>query len=184
MKATSKLFKFAKKTSRSGAVVNYTRPDLTNKWLWRIQQKAHDNIGQESYSKLSSLVNFYSKNVDNSSNKIDWDFWRQNIRTEGVVEKIKEKNTELSTKTYNIDALAARSAHTSEKYENYNLFLKYNHDLWRRQYTDNLDALYGLISIGDPTMTAQTEFIDYHPGSRQRAAGWRETGFSDESNKF
>jgi hypothetical protein len=184
MKATSKLFKFAKKTSRSGAVVNYTRPDLTNKWLWRIQQKAGDSQGVESASKLSSLVDFYAKKVDMSANSIDWAFWKQNIRTEGVVEKIEEKNKELSGETYNVDALAARSAHTSEKYENYSLFLKYNHDLWRRQYTDNLDALYGLISIGDPSMTAQAEFIDYHPGSRQIASGWRETGFSDQCNIF
>ena len=184
MKATSKLFKFAKKTSRSGAVVNYTRPDLTNKWLWRIAQKAQDSHGQESYSKLSSLVDFYAKNVDMSANKIDWAFWKQNIRTEGVVDKIEEKNKELSGETYNVDALAARSAHTSEKYENYSLFLKYNHDLWRRQYTDNLDALYGLISIGDISMVSTTEMIDYHPGSRQLASGWRETGYSDQSKCF
>ncbi len=36
MKSTMNIFKYSKFTSKSGAVVNYTRQDLTAKWINRV----------------------------------------------------------------------------------------------------------------------------------------------------
>lgn len=41
------------------------------------------------------------------------------MRTEGLVEKIKEKYEDFKTQTYNIDAIAQKSTITSEQYSNY-----------------------------------------------------------------
>jgi hypothetical protein len=46
------------------AVVNYTRNDLTKKWIARIQNKAKDVNAQEAFGKLSSLIDFYNKPVE------------------------------------------------------------------------------------------------------------------------
>jgi len=179
MKSTSKIFNYAKKVSKSGAVVNYTRPDLTRKWLYRVQQKAHDGLGQEASSKLSSLIDYFTSNNGNKVAEINWNYWKQNIRTEGIVDSLKSKNEELGTHEYNVDALAAKSAVTSTKYENYGLFLKYNYAIWMKQYTENLDNMFGAMSIGDPDLVPMQELLSYIPGERENAAGWRETGYTN-----
>lgn len=53
---------------------------------------------------------------------------------------------------YNIDSIASKSAIISEKYNNYGLFLKWNHDLWLRQYLENLESLNGAEALGDISM--------------------------------
>lgn len=184
MKATSKLFNYAKKVSKSGAVVNYTRPDLTKKWLYRVQQKAHDGLGQEGSAKLSSLIDYFTQGSNQKLDEINWNYWKQNIRTEGLVEKLKEKNQELDKHSYNIDTLAAKSAISSTKYENYGLFLKYNYAIWMKQYTDNLDTMYGVLSLGDIQMVNPHELTSYYQGGTAYVAGWRETGYTNNSKKI
>jgi hypothetical protein len=53
----------AKKNTRSlgSSVVPFTRQDLTKKWMGRIQAKAKDSHSQETYMKLSSLIDYYNK---------------------------------------------------------------------------------------------------------------------------
>lgn len=126
---------------------------------------------------MASLVDYYSKPASTSSNKIDWDYWNKTIRTTSIVSKIQQKNESFGEQRYNIDALAAKSAVVSEKYDTIGLFLRYNHDLWKRQYTDNLHALYWVLHLGDLSMTSMSELLDYQPGTRETMAGWRETGF-------
>jgi len=36
-------------------------PDLTKKWMSRIQSKVKDSNSQEAFFKLSSLIDFYNK---------------------------------------------------------------------------------------------------------------------------
>jgi hypothetical protein len=57
--------------SASTAVVNYTSNinlksghDLTKKWMNRIQNKVKDTASQESFLKLSSLIDYYNKPVE------------------------------------------------------------------------------------------------------------------------
>lgn len=161
------------------AVVNYSRPDLTKKWMNRIHAKANDSFGQESANKLSTLVDFYMKPPgDIGKNSIDWDYWQKTIRTEGIVGKMKQKNEDLAKQTYNIDSIALKAAHITEKYNDYGLFLKYNYDLWMEQYVENLNALYGAMHLGDISMISSSELNEYYPGIIETNAGWRETGYS------
>jgi hypothetical protein len=184
MRPVKHIFNYAKKNSRSGAVVQYTRPDLTQKWINRIQAKANDAFSQEAVGKLSSLVGYYSKGLGDVAQKVDWDYWRSNIRTEGLVDKLKSKNQELSEHNYNVDSLAEKSVQTSEKYENYGLFLKYNYELWMNQYSCNLNALYGAMHLGDINMVGHSEMLAYLPGINALACGWRETGFTNPRKFF
>ena len=101
------------------------------------------------------------------------------MRTEGLVDRLREKNEELGNHTYNVEALAEKSVQTSEKFENYNLFLRYNYELWMNQYSTNLNALYGAMHLGDITYVSYTEKLEYLPGINALSCGWRETGYTN-----
>lgn len=171
------LNKTSRRTFSSAVVPHSSKQDLTKKWLNRIQSKARDQWGQESYSKLSSLVDYYTKPPQDYKENIDWEYWSSNIRSSGVVEKIRNIYNDFKNYDYNVDQLAARSAVNSNKYDEYGLLLRYNHDLWMTQYMENLTALHGALELGDIRYIHEQELFQYSPGIREKAAGWRETGF-------
>ncbi len=85
----------------------------------RVQNKVKDVSSQESYLKLSSLVDFYNKPVEPVKENIDWKYWEDNIRSSGIVNKIKSKFDEYKTYSYNIDSIAQRSSINSEVFDQY-----------------------------------------------------------------
>jgi hypothetical protein len=60
---------------------------LTKKWISRIQAKVKDSASSEAYGKISSLIDYYNKPVAQYTENIDWNYWKDNIRTDGVVDK-------------------------------------------------------------------------------------------------
>ena len=168
------------------SLVNYTREDLTRKWLTRVQSKANDPASQESVTKLSSLIDFYTKKAENVSEdknlQINWDEWRKEIRTPGIVDKLQHKLEEAKTQKYNVDSLASKAALTSDKYDHVGLFLRYNHDLYMNYYTETLEALYSTLSLGDMSMVSNAELMEYNQGATNQFNGWTETGYMSSGN--
>jgi hypothetical protein len=171
-----------KKAFTTAVVPSFAKKDLTKKWLNRVQAKAKDQMSQESFAKLSSLVDYYTKSPQQYDENIDWDYWRTNLRSEGLVDKIMGKYNEFKSFDYNIDHLAAKSAVNSPHYQKYGMLLRYNHDLWMNQYMENLNALHGAMELGDIRYISEHEMFMYNPGIRERVAGWRETGYVIRSN--
>jgi hypothetical protein len=64
----------------------------------------------------------------------------------------------------------------SENYDNYGFLLKWNYNLWMKQYLENIRTLNGLEAIGDITYVGNQELLDYSPGIREMSSSWRETG--------
>ena len=186
MRSSVNIFKHLKTSTRNptSSITNYTRKDLTNKWLSRVQEKATDSGALEAVNKLSSLVGYYTKPAEESKENIDWNFWKQNIRSEGIVDKLHDKLNQAYEKTYNVETLASKSAVNTEKYEKVGLFLKYNHDLWMKHYIDNLDVLFNLHDVGDILKVSETERLSWHPGVSENTAGWRETGYTLRNNVY
>ena len=94
----------------------------------RVQAKVKDSNSQEAFFKLSSLMDFYNKPPQpyKDVNKfflqfqdIDWSYWGENVRSIGLVDKIKSKFDEFKTQDYNIDVIAQRSTINSERFDNY-----------------------------------------------------------------
>ena len=54
---------------------------------------------------------------------IDWKYWEENVRTSGLVTKIKSKFDEYKTYNYHIDSIAQRSSLNSEIYDQYVVIL-------------------------------------------------------------
>jgi hypothetical protein len=177
MKSTLSIFKQAKFISRSKAVVNFTRQDLTKKWMHRVQSKANNPSSIEQVSRLSNLVDFYSKPAEENTENIDWSFWKKTIRTEGVVDKLQSKLQVAKEQQYNVESLAAKAAINDEDYEKIGHVLRYNHDIHMKFFTENLDAVYSLQSVGDPTYLTLHELQGYSPGSNHQVSGWIETGY-------
>jgi len=73
------------------------------------------------------------------------------LRTEGLVDKIKDKYQEFKSQSYNIDSIAQKSVVLSNKYDEYSLHLQWNYHLWMRQYIDNIHSLNSLQALGDFT---------------------------------
>lgn len=65
------------------------------------------------------------------------------------MDKVKDKYEEFKTHSYNIDAIAQRSAINSENYDDYSLFLQWNYHLWMQQYLENIQTLNGMQALGD-----------------------------------
>jgi hypothetical protein len=85
----------------------------------RIQNKVKDSASQEAYLKLTSLIDFYNKPVEAVKDNVDWKYWDENIRSSGLVNKIKSKFDEFKTYSYNIDSVAQRSSINSEVFDQY-----------------------------------------------------------------
>lgn len=45
-----------------------------------------------------------------------------------------------------------------------------------KQYLENLNTLNGIEALGDISYVTFSEMFNYSPGTREMAAGWRETG--------
>ena len=67
--------------------------DLTAKWLARLRQTATTNESREQHSQLWSILDYYNKEATQAKDlpAIDWDHYKKNIHTPGVVDKIKGK---------------------------------------------------------------------------------------------
>ena len=70
--------------------------NLTDNWLFRLREAAKTNEGRENFGQLSSLVEFFNrKSTHTSLEQIEWSEWRDQVKTPGVVDKIKEKYGEF-----------------------------------------------------------------------------------------
>jgi hypothetical protein len=107
----------------------------------RIQNKVKDVASQESFSKLSSLIDYYNKPVEASKDNIEWKYWEENIRSSGLVDNIKSKYDEYKTYNYNIDSVAQRSSLNSEVFDQYVGCFN------NRDYSSNGIIIYGCNNI-------------------------------------
>jgi len=171
------LKQMTRSTESKSLVVGSQRQDLTKKWIQRIQAKVKDAASTESFSKISSLIDYYNKPASAFKEEINWDYWKENIRTDGVVGKLKDKYEHYkSTQNYNIDSIAQKSVINSEKYETHELLLEWNYNLWMNNYIENISTLIDADHLGDISYVSTHELHSYYPGGRELCQGWRETG--------
>ena len=87
--------------------------------MQRVQNKVNDQNSQEAFGKLSSLIDFYNKPANDFKEDLNWGYWGENIRTSGLVDKVKSKYEQFQEQEYNIDHIAETSTANSESFENY-----------------------------------------------------------------
>ena len=87
--------------------------------MQRVQTKVNDSNSQEAFGKLSSLIDFYNKPANDFKEDLNWNYWGENIRTAGLVDKVKAKYEQFAEQEYNIDHIAEKSTANSESFENY-----------------------------------------------------------------
>lgn len=95
--------------------------------MQRVQAKVNDSHSQEAFSKLSSLIDYYNRPANDFKEvkniyifqDLNWNYWNENIRTQGLVDKVKAKYEDFQKQEYNIDNIAQRSTANSERFDNY-----------------------------------------------------------------
>lgn len=67
--------------------------NLTQNWLNRLRSSSHSVQAMDQHSQLQALLDYYNRNVEDlkEKNPIDWDDAKENVHTEGVIDKIKEQ---------------------------------------------------------------------------------------------
>ncbi len=63
----------------------------------QVNNKATSINGKVVVGQLSSLINYYNRFDEVESKEIDWNFWGSQIKTKGLVEKIKSNFESLNT---------------------------------------------------------------------------------------
>ena len=63
--------------------------DVIDAWTKTLNSKATTPDGKAVMGQLSSLVSYYNSVKDQESVDIDWNQWKEQIETEGLVDKIK-----------------------------------------------------------------------------------------------
>lgn len=90
---------------------------------------------------MASLLDFYNRPHDGASKlpKIQWDSYRSNIHTEGVVDKIKSKYESFMASEFDVGGAIGQVGQRSEARKNLDVTMQYNYNLWMVHYLFHLE---------------------------------------------
>merc|ERR1712166_85357 len=135
-RTTSLLQRGAFNASRSAAPAN----ELTNNWLRRLSATSQTPHAREVHSQLQSVLDYYNiPDRKSGAAEIDWDGYRANIHTPGVVDKLQAKYDAFVETIYTVDSAVARCGGTTEKMQALDVAMKYNFQLYLTHYLGHLD---------------------------------------------
>jgi len=138
--------------------------ELTNNWLRRLGDAAHNQYAKDQHNQLSAVLDFYNRSTDSSLKAIDWDGYRARIHTAGVVDKIKGKYDAFMDTTYQIDNAVQRCGGSTEKMQALDVSLQYNFMLYFVSYSDHLTQIETMRNAGDITQMSNLEVMKLQPG--------------------
>lgn len=104
---------------------------MIDQWMKQVNSKATTNEGKVVVGQLSSLMNYYNKQEDTETKDIDWKLWEGQIKTKGLVDKIKSNFESLITQEYNSSEILQKVSHSeSDEFRAMNDKLTYHRALW------------------------------------------------------
>ena len=152
--------------------------ELTTKWLNRLWVTANTPISREKHSQLSSILDYYNKQSTGAEEfePIDFDSFRKNIHTPGVVDKIEAKYEEFFASEFQVEGAVSRCGNRSELMKKLDVTMTYNYHLWLVHYFMHLDTIETLSNIGDPTMLSMMEMTEMMPSVNLYSSATQEIG--------
>ena len=129
-------------------------------------------MSREKHSQLSSILDYYNRQSTGAEEyaPIDFDWFRKNIHTPGVVDKIEAKYEEFFASEFQVDGAVSRCGARSELMKKLDVTMTYNYHLWLVHYFMHLDTIETLSNIGDPTMLSMMEMSELMPTQNQYTA--------------
>ncbi|CAD8186752.1 unnamed protein product [Paramecium octaurelia] len=139
--------------------------DRINKWLQTLSAKANTLESRFYTSQLSSLFNFYSKPSTGAAQEIDWNYWKEQITTEGLVDKVQKGHETLLNKEFDVERICHQVVSSqSKELEDLENELTFHSAVWSNYYLDQHLALLDLEQYGDRNDYVIHEDYDFYPG--------------------
>lgn len=140
---------------------------MTLKWLNRLRATSNNNESREQHSQLASLLDYYNKPHDGASKlaAIQWDSYRSNIHTDGVVDKIKDKYESFMASEFDVAGAVGQTGQRSEARKNLDVTMQYNYNLWMVHYLFHLEQIETLHNIGDTNELSRMEMTELFPAA-------------------
>ena len=128
---------------------------------------ANNNESREQHSQLASLLDYYNRPHDGASKlpEIQWDSYRSNIHTEGVVDKIKSKYESFMASEFDVGGALGQVGQRSEARKNLDVTMQYNYNLWMVHYLFHLEQIETLHNIGDTNELSKLEMTELFPAA-------------------
>ena len=113
--------------------------ELTDNWAQRISKAANTSEGRDNAGQLSGLLELFNRKSTNQGLEApDWDSWRNEINTPGVVDKIKAKYEGFMETTYDVNDAVSRVDTKTAKFDALEVTATYNYVLWMVHYNGHL----------------------------------------------
>ncbi|CAK90349.1 unnamed protein product (macronuclear) [Paramecium tetraurelia] len=143
--------------------------DRINKWLQTLSAKANTLESRFYASQLSSLFNFYSKPSTGAAQEIDWNHWKEQITTEGLVDKVQKGHDTLLQREFDVERICHQVVSSqSKELEDLENELTFHSAVWSNYYLDQHLALLDLEQYGDRNSYVIHEDYDFYPRIRSR----------------
>jgi len=140
--------------------------EQVRKWMTTMSSKAVSNESKNYVVQLSSLVSFFNRPAQTDAvPEINWDQWRNEIFTEGLVDKVKANYESLTAEEYNVENVITQLVSTpSKELEEITNELFYHGAVWMNAYTDYSVFLYDLGEYGNSNDYLMHENYDFFYG--------------------
>lgn len=138
--------------------------ELNNKWLRKLDVTAVTGDAKDAHSQLSSVLDFYNRQVSASGKSIDWAGYKERIHTPGVVDKIQAKYDKFMESTYAVEPAVAKLGHETEKMQDLDISILWNFTLYFCHYQNHLEQLETMRSIGNLDKISNLELMHLSPG--------------------
>ena len=70
-------------------------------WRKILNKKATTPEGKTLMGQLNSLISYFNREAEAETKEINWENWKKEIKTEGLVDKIKKNNEDINHQQYN-----------------------------------------------------------------------------------
>ena len=130
------------------------------------------------HSQLSAILDFFNRTSNGTSDlpKINWDQYKANIHTPGVVDKIQKKYDEFMKTEYLADGAVSKCGVRTEAMKALDVAMHYNYQLWMAHYMMHLEQIETMTNAGDINMMSKMEVLELWPQAQQYTDMQNETG--------
>lgn len=148
------------------------------KWLHRLRATANDNVSREQHSQLGAVLDYFNRESKGTSDQaaVEWDDYRKDIHTPGVVDKIQGKYDDFMNAEYHVDGAVQKCGVRSADMKALDVAMHYNYHLWMVHYIMHLDQIETLYNIGDVTKIGKMEMAEFFPGATRYNSQQQEVG--------
>ncbi len=166
-KSPSKFLLFLYKAKFSTDLVPYDERkamSLNENWMKKIENTSRSPESLDSLFQLKNLLQWYNRPPGKEVPEIDWDKWKETIKTKGVVEKIEEMYQEFQKEEYSIDEAIERVKSSSDELKNLETLALYNSFIWKLHYMLHISQLESIQILHDFSAISFKEMTGYSQG--------------------